>query len=149
MNTLTEAKSYLRTHFVQGVKCPCCDQFVKQYKRGISAATAVKLIRLYHMPRGFHDYRKLCRLKEQIGDFPKLRYWGLTELQPKDPDVTETRTSGMWAITAKGIAFVENLITVPKYVLLYDSNLRGFEGAEVGIKETLGTKFNYQELMNR
>ncbi len=30
MNTISEAKQYLRNNFESGVNCPCCDQFVKQ-----------------------------------------------------------------------------------------------------------------------
>lgn len=149
-DTLEYTKQYTREHWERGVKCPNCDQNVKLYKRPLYGTIAVNLIRLYKLNRS--DYHHITKIllpnSSGGGDFAKLIYWGLVEEQPKEPEDTTTRTSGMWKITQKGIDFVEKKIKLYSHVHIYDGRFLGLTGDEVTIIDVLGKKFNYEELMS-
>ena len=44
IETVKEAKTFLRKNFDQGIDCPCCGQFVKKYKRKLNSSMAYALI---------------------------------------------------------------------------------------------------------
>lgn len=148
-DTLEDAKQYTREHWEKGVRCPCCDQLVKLYKRPLYGTIAVNLIRLYKLDRSqYHHIAKILLPNSSGGgDFAKLIYWGLVEEQQKDEEDTVSRTSGMWKITQKGIDFVNKKTKLYSHVLIYDGRFLGLSGNEVDIKDVLGKKFNYEELM--
>jgi hypothetical protein len=83
-----------------------------------------------------------------MADFEKLKYWGLIHQQEKDPADTKKRTSGMWAITAKGRQFARGDIKLPSHVSIYNSKALGLDGDDVGIKEVLGHLYDYEEVLN-
>jgi len=155
MNTINEAKDYLRINCKEGVNCPCCGQLVKVYKRVIYSTTARDLIKLYlmHETNGWDKYYHIVEILDEKksggGDFAKFLHWKLVEEMPKDENNTQKRTSGFWKLTSAGKMFVENKLKVRKYVLLYNSKVLGFEGDKINIKECLGENFNYEELMKR
>lgn len=130
--------------------CPCCDKVLKIYKRSIHSAMAIALIRAYKMvgvERPFH--REILETDHRIGcnDFVKLAHWGLIREVPKDPKDTSKKNSGRWVITKKGEAFVHDNILVAKYCLIYNTQILGWDGNAVGIRECLGKNFNYNKLM--
>lgn len=72
-------------------------------------------------------------------------HWGLIEEEPiVRPDGGR---AGWWRITPFGQQFVLGNSTVPKYARLYDGRCLGLEGVPVTIRDCLGTKFNYADLM--
>jgi hypothetical protein len=81
------------------------------------------------------------------GDWAKLRLWGL--LDPKEDELRSdgSQRNGLWRITPHGKLFVLNTLKVPKYIYLYDNQINGTEGPQIGIKDALKTKFNYDQLM--
>lgn len=128
--------------------CPECGQTVKLYRRNLYAKPAYQLILLYRLNRdnfNFHHIKTTGNPAAGGGDFAKLRFWGLIEEYVND-DPTK-RTSGYWRITDKGRQFVQRKITVSKYVLIYNKEFYGFQGAQVFIDDCLGKRFNYTELM--
>lgn len=148
METIKEAKAFLRANFNDGVKCPCCAQMVKLYKRKIHYTMAVELIRLYKLSNGNNKYFHYLEIRLEnntSGDFAKLAYWGFIEEQINES--TNKKTSGSWRITTKGKHFVKGLIKVPSHAHVYDAVARGFSKNLVGIEECIGKKFNYKELM--
>jgi hypothetical protein len=60
----------------------------------------------------------------------------------------KTKTSGVWKITDKGVYFVNNSLTLPSHVLIYNKVFMGYDGKEIDIIQALGKHFNYYELMN-
>ena len=69
------------TASLHGTRCPCCGQYVKLYKRSITATMAWTLLRMYrsslldwvHVPT-------LLRARGRLsGDHAKLAYWGLIQ----------------------------------------------------------------------
>lgn len=145
MQTISQAKEYLKSNFDKGVDCPCCGQLVKLYHRPIYGSQAVSLINLYKLGPGYHHISGFNSGRTGGGDFAKLRFWGLAKEQPNEDD--GKRTSGMWAITEKGIDWVLGTISVQKYVDIYNQKPISFSGDQVYIREVLGDKFNYEELM--
>lgn len=152
METLKEAKEYLKANWENGTTCPCCKQYVKLYKRPIHSGMAYGLIAAYklggandfiHIPSVFTENK----IGVSQGEFAKLRYWGLIE-QAENHDELK-RTSGFWKLTMKGIEFVDGRLRVASRVHIYNGKAIEFDTTElVNIRECLGDKFNYSELMN-
>lgn len=154
METIDDAKIFLRANWRNpgGVLCPCCNQNVYLYDRQIYKTMAEQLIELYRLSRtrrGFYHISKLKPPKSGGGDFSKLRYWGLVEPEPKNDD-PEKRSSGNWRITQKGIDFVEERITIPKFCYTYNKKPLKLGGPDVSILDCLAKdRFRYDELMGR
>jgi hypothetical protein len=149
--SLAEAREFVKNGRKKGVHCPCCRQFAKEYHRQIHSSMAKCLIRLYWLDKKANEYyhvKDITKDDDQRGDFSKLSYWGLIEEMPKDPADINKRTSGYWTITKKGRLYCECQITVPQYIVLYDSDLLRFEGKMVTILTGRKKSFNYEELMN-
>lgn len=162
--TLEEAKQILKDNWNDGIKCPCCTQFVKLYKRKLTSSMAKALIMIYkyhsseqidRAPFGrfgefFHveNWLKLQDISSSIrGDFPKLRYWGLIEQKMEDNSKGRKPVPGFYRITPLGIQFVKNDAKVKKIAKLFNDTFFGLEGEEIGIFDALKDKFSYEELM--
>jgi hypothetical protein len=154
--SIKDAREYVKTGRIEGVYCPCCGQLAKVYRRQVHSTIARMLIRAYLLyknsvtpGRYFHLSYVIDGISSTgINDFSKLVYWDLIEEKEKDPTQTERRTSGYWRITEKGINFVLGNTLIDKYALIYDNMVLGFEGQKVNMKDCLGKRFNYEELMN-
>lgn len=147
-NTLQEAKQYLRKHWKQGVSCPCCGQLVKLYKFKLNSAAALSLISLYKQSSAWGEdvhVSKISHVSSSGGNFAQLAHWRLIEAVINTD--TQKRTSGKWRITDKGITFVTHQLRVPAYMLRFDGKCLGFSEQMISIKEALGAKFDYAELM--
>jgi len=149
--TLGEARSLLRTLVDEGERCPCCTQLAKVYKRKIHSTMARELIHFWR--RAGIDWFDLPVLAGEIsgkrraytGDSAKLRYWGL--LQENDTRREDGGRAGWWRVTDKGAAFVRDALLVPKYARIYDGRCLGLDGDPVSIRDSLGDKFRYDDLM--
>ena len=145
--TLKEGREYVRRNLRKGVKCPCCTQFCKVYKRQIHSTMARMLISLYHLGPGYHHFNAVMRgISGGWGDFSKLASWGLIIEEANDDPAK--RKSGMWAITDRGKQFVRNEIEIPRYIETYNNKQVGVSTDTVMIVDCLGKKFNYEELMS-
>lgn len=155
---LWEVREYVKDGREEGITCPCCQQFAKVYKRTIHSAMARSAIDLFH--RGAYEgnpagwgckipgcYVHLTREGNPGGDEAKLRYWGLLEERVAEPE--HGRTSGFWRLTKRGVHFVRDAVVVPKYALIYNGDCLGHEEPLIGIRQALGSKFDYEELMTR
>jgi len=87
-------------------------------------------------------------LKTVRSDFPKLRYWGLIQALDGKREDGSSR-NGYYIITEQGRMFVQNKISLPKYMHIYNSVALKNSGEFVKITDCLGEKFNYEELMGR
>lgn len=144
--TLAEAKALLRERvfFGDGLLCPCCSQRAKVYRRRVHATLAVAAIAIYRAG-GTRLFVHNASLPGDTHESSQLSWWGLIEEERvRRPDGGR---AGWWRTTSLGADFVGGQATIPKYVLIYDACVRGFEGAQVTIHDCLGEKFNYRELM--
>lgn len=141
---LDAAREWLQERLDDGQDCPCCGQLAKVYRRKIHAAMARDLIRAWRcVGSGWFHIR--TTLGHDGGDFAKLAYWGLIE----EFDVTrdDGGRAGWWRITGRGQAYLCDAYKVPKYVRVYNGQLLNHTGDLVGIRDALGTRFRYDDLM--
>ena len=176
MKTIIEAKAHLKKNASKGVACPVCDQYVRIYMRKLNSGMALFLIGLYKLymenrgydPIGFHPVNSVFRgapifppdkfyqnkevfeimnLKLTSLDYSVLKHFNLIE-----PRISETgkKDSGYWKLTYKGkdfIGYIGTPPTSPKHVFLYNNKRQGFSDETITIKEALGSKFDFDELM--
>lgn len=146
--TLRQAKEWLRTQTDKGANCPCCNQFVKFYKRKLYASMSRMLIALYYMePDEYHHIQTIAKAggTGHPGDFAKLVYWEM--IIEKTLDGEDKRSSGWWKITEKGQKFVQNQLSVLSHCLVYNKKVLDRYGDSITIRDSLGKKFSYEELM--
>jgi len=142
--TLHEAQSVLRTLVDEGAACPCCTQFAKVYKRRINSTMARALISLYRQATP-GEFVHAPSLPGDTHEMSQLVWWHLIdEESARRPDGGR---AGWWAITPRGCAYVRRELTLPKHARIYDGRCLGLTGVPVKITDSLGAKFDYEELM--
>lgn len=155
-----EVKEFFRLPWVikssndKGHACEACGRLLKIYHRRLTALTVAGVIRLHllmqkHPDEKYHHVRSLG-VSLNGGEFAQARRWGFTEEAPKDKD-KDTRTSGMWTLTPRGLYFLTRKMSVPQYaVLRWGSEHIGFSGDLIDVRAAVEykNKFSYDELMN-
>lgn len=157
-STVEEVRDYLFSNYEKGVRCPCCRQNVKQYKRRFNSGMAVSLIYIIRLTKsGILDdndgwmniqveFAKHYNQNANRMDYSQLKRWGLIEQKLNFTDPTK-KESGFWRITQKGINVANRRGAIPKYVYLYNDEIEGFSDETVVITEALKAPFDYSELM--
>ncbi len=149
--TLEEAKAELRKVAAKGGRCPCCNQFVKVYRRKLNSGMAKALIKFYlfecqgERGRWIHWREASGHIEQFCAEYSKLAYWGLLEPMPHIEG--EKKSSGMWRVTEAGRDWVNVETRVPSHALIYDGKLIRLEGEGITIITVLSNKFDYFELM--
>jgi len=124
--TLREAREWLyeAVEAPQGAICPCCDRPDNIYKRNVSKQMVTELWSLYKVTechgRDYYHNSTFCHLGSM--EYGKLKHIGLLGPKPSEQGVDQ-KSSGMWAITDKGIAFCQARLPVPRYFNLYHDEL--------------------------
>ena len=135
----------------KGYECPCCGQFVKTYHRRLNSSMSCVILLIYRSgKRGFfhvENWLKEIGRSELRADFHKLRYWNLLEKKIEDREDGSGR-NGHYKITGRGIMFAEGSLRVQEKAVIFNGKLKYFEGNEVEIKQCLGKRFSYEELMS-
>lgn len=158
-STLEYTKRWLQERIDEGVACPCCEQFAKIYKRPMTGTMAHALILIYrhfldrnvgewlHVPTYLTAMSGLGPMARG-GDWAKLVHWGLI-LEKGDVRDDGSNRAGYYKITDEGRQFVECRIKVFKYVWIYNgvAFARDMDCPLVSIRDVLGTRFDYAELM--
>lgn len=152
METIAEAKTHLRANFEKGVECPCCGQHVKMYKRKLNSGMALFLMGLYKltcksMPMFYSNKQIMEKMNINTSslDYSVMKHFDL--IAPRVSELGK-KDSGYWMITAKGVRFAAGHDSINKHVFLYNNKRQGFSDETITIKEALGSKFDYEELMN-
>jgi hypothetical protein len=144
----------------KGHVCDACGQLVKLYKRRLNNAMAYALILLnrrektddpfFHVPTYLSGQTSGVTVRG--GDWAKLVYWDLIEPLARTR-ADGSKRSGFYRLTDKGRQFAEDKITLPRYAFVFNQTLYGFSDGlkypkeTTTIREALGAKFNYAELM--
>lgn len=142
-NSFKKAMQHVDQNIEEGLNCPLCDQYCKIYKRTVNSGMARWLIRVFldfGVTEKYFDIRKIRGVRG--GDYGKLRYWGLIEQQ-----TSERGAGGMWRLTERGAQFAANEVKIPKQAFVFNNKCQGFSIEKVSIRECVGKKFNYEELM--
>lgn len=142
--TLLEAIDRLRARVDDGDTCPCCGQFAKVYRRKIHAAMARDLIAAWRA-NGAEWFHVRTTLGHDGGDFAKLVHWEL--IAEFDAARDDGGRAGWWRVTELGERYVRGQVRVPKYARIYDGRALNLTGEDVGIRDALGTRFRYDDLM--
>lgn len=143
--TLLQVRKWLSINAHDGADCPACGQYVKVYKRKITSTMARSLIEMYR--EAGKEYAHLPTvISSQRADEGKLAYWGLLEEEKvRRPDGGR---AGYWRVTDLGEAFIRSGLAVPKYAYVFNGKVLSLDNSvNVSIKDALGTKFDYAELM--
>jgi hypothetical protein len=140
--TLGEVKTIMRHAVRKGIHCPGCTQHAKIYRRKINSTMARALITLWRAGEGFHHGPSL---RGDTHELSQLKWWELIE---EEPIVREDGgRAGYWRITEKGEWFVKGESMLPRIARIYDSKVLNLVGEPVNIRHCLGSRFNYEELM--
>jgi len=147
--TVNQAKQLLALHRDEGMDCPCCDQFVKVYKRRIHSTMAKHLIQFYQHIRGTLYWSAHVRdfIDGHPGDFAKLAHWGLI-LSRGHTGAEDKKHSGEWYMSSEGKKFAEGHLVVPEFAYIYAGTKLRLEGRAVDIRDCLGKKYSYREVMS-
>lgn len=145
--SLGEARDWLRDRIDKGAGCPCCKQFAKVYPRRLYAAEGAGLIAMWRLNRD--DWVKIPALKMQGGDLLKARFWDLIEPMPNAERADGSKRVGIWRLTLRGVDFVHGRTKVPRIARVYNNRCLGLDASkgEAGIRDVLGARFEYAELM--
>lgn len=140
-----ELLDWLVAHLDEGVSCPLCEQFAKVYRRKITAPMALGLIR-WRQRTGFTE-NHVDLVRNETHEFSQLAWWPgfIHEVPGRREDGGK---AGRWVLGQEGHDFSLGLTKVPKYARIYDGHVLGHVDDEmVDIRDALGTKFNYDDLM--
>jgi hypothetical protein len=145
--TLEEARDWLRKIMWQKmVPCPCCKQDVKVYKRQLNRTMAKALIRLHFFDEEWVHVPSVIGFSRMGGDFAKMGWFGLVE--EKDAVKEDGNPhAGYWRIKELGRDFVREAAKVPAHIFIYNNRILKKSEEQIGIRQALGKKFNYDELM--
>jgi len=136
----------------KGTSCPICSRPIRKYKRKFSSAIASFLIVLVNNIGSdpWFDANEVDANRYGVmkgGDYAKAEKWGLAEQRPKINGVSKKGES-MWRPTELGVSFVNGLVVIPKHAYVYKNKVLSFTEEMIDIKEALGNKFDYEEMMN-
>ena len=146
LKTPDEFKNWLMKQPEMEGECPCCGRYAKIWKYSVHSTLAKMLIILYRLggEREFVHVRDFTFSNTSGRNFSILKLWGL--IIPMENDDPKKRTSGFWKITNKGARFVRGEIAI-QALQIYDGKALSSIGELLTIKECLGKKFDYEELM--
>lgn len=144
-------RAYVREHAEEGVRCPCCDRYVRTYRRTITHSQVKFLVDLLAATE--HERRKHPREMGDIvidvrtilgqhvrgGDYGKLRYWGLIRQAQGQ--------SGHWVITGEGKLFLKGIIAVPRYAHVLDGEVLRFSTETITVYDAYREAFDLDALL--
>lgn len=152
--SLAQAREWLEKKLEDGADCPCCGQRAQIYRRKLNSGMARALILIWKEAQRQIDLGALLedawvdirKINVRGGDYAKLAYWGLIEPHSEHDDV---KYSGLWRITKRGSDFVLRSAVVPDAVYVYNGSLLDmYDSKLTNIKDALGSKFNFEELLS-
>ena len=151
----------------EGADCPCCTRYAQRQRRPLGCGPARWLIELVYLSDAGQPIPTGTVLKNLKGKnisgtdaTSVLPLYGMiaaatnpeASVNPPPPSATgiaKARTSGFWRPTQLGRDFVFDKVKVPAKVVTCLGSPEAFEGEPITIREALGKKFNYDEIMGR
>jgi len=152
--TLAQTIRWVEERKRKGIRCPCCGQFSKIYVRKLNSSMARGLITLYHfamanpnqsslhIPSIFRE-KKVC----SSNDGALLRHWRLI-VSTGGMRADGNKRVGHYRLTTLGVQFARKEASVPSHAILYNEELIGLGGEPTTIRDALGKRFSYDELMS-
>lgn len=129
----------------KGAECPCCDKLHRTYGRkitGVQAAVLVLLHHHYNVGDVIHVQNFVVSLNNtelmRGREWGRLVHWDLLEA---------TENKGEYRLCQGGEWFINGMMPITEKAWIKDNVCLGFEGKSVTIAETLGKKFDLNELL--
>ena len=137
--------------FESGFICQNCGSYVKRYRRSFNGNMALALLLLCKF-----NIRKFVKVEDflikngqkRCGDFSYLTHYGFLEKQIGNREDGSGR-NGYYRITDAGIDFAMGRSTAAAKFIMLHGKCQGFEGDQINIRQALGKKFDYDELMGK
>jgi len=130
------------------VDCPCCGRYSHFNKFKITQNMIdmmAKCLQLQEaMETGFVHHTRF--LTGETRGFYNLKRFNMIEQQARDKNVGHA--SGLWRVTVKGKAFLLGEVSVPKYALVFDDEVMGFDGDLMDVHQCYEQHFNYFEVVS-
>lgn len=164
--TVADLKAWMDERLKKGVVCPACDRKSKVYTRKLTYLMSVPLILGWRSAGigewvSFQDLLAPLVSNEEVGkwftrmqtsfEWPRLRHWEL--VIPESGKTKSGNKKGRYAITELGEKFVKGEVKVPSHYYEYHGQNVGWmwlgdeEIKYITVVESLGTKFNWKDLM--
>jgi hypothetical protein len=128
--------------------CPICERLVFLVRRKLHTGMALSLIAFYkdwkYGDGSPCDYRVHLH-RGASRDHGYLRFWGLAEAVTAHEG--KDLPKGFYQITPRGVRFIEEEITVPKWVWTYNDKVYVKSEERTDIRTALGDKFDLTELL--
>ena len=145
--TLAEAIALVERSVAEdGIKCPCCGQFVKEYvwKLNEKLAFALVLLLKLHKQEGVHLTRDI------INKYPALCNRSATHLYRWGfIDAVGNFRSGLWCLNESGLRFMNGDVDAPKHVVVRDGKTLRFSDERTTFAEAVGDAFDPFEYLQR
>ena len=151
--TLAQYREQLMIDAQVGTHCKACGQPAKVYHNKFNSAMARNAIWLYpHFKKHPDDWLEVGKYLVQNhrrydGVHSKLCVYEMMHKNTEARPITGAKSCGLYRMTEKGIAFVEERIKVPSHWTQYNGEVLHFDGDDIGIRDALGKHFDYAELM--
>jgi hypothetical protein len=143
--TLAAARADVRDGRADGIVCPCCDQYAKEYRRRLNAGMIHDLAAMYRAG-GTETYLHLPTLLggRHGGESARLSYWGFTH-ESEGVRIDGGRR-GWWRVTRRGELFLRGEILAPERAVIYNGVCLELTGPGVTVSEIVDG-FDLRELM--
>lgn len=118
--------------------CPTCGHKIVDYKHSMTKVLVSCLRKLYNAG-GKSKKGPMNLTTTQFGNFQKLRYFGLAELNPKTQE---------WMLMPSGLAFLRGKIRVPRYIITRSGKVIGISPESIDItqvKDAVQYRVEWQE----
>lgn len=126
--------------------CPHCNAKMIEYKFSLNKGLVSCLYKL-RAAGNRAEVSQLGLSNSQYVNFQKLAWWGLVR-KIAGEDETERRRGGKWGVTKKGAKFLNNELSIPKYVFTYRGRVKRMEGPMIfltDVKDGYKYKMDYIE----
>lgn len=136
-STLRQSRNFVKKNVHNGILCPCCNKYVRVYKRKLHAEMArflINLIKVYAVKQDWVNVREVITTNtKRSTDGSYLVHWGLV--------VKHEDWTGYYRPTVEGVQFALGKIAVPKHVFLLNNVLTDIDEDFIKINEALGTAY--------
>lgn len=154
--TIQEALDVIMEHRddPHGIRCPCCNQMVKRYRKKLNSGMAAELVQLVYLSgverRWVHISKEAPVSVINSRQVSALKHWDLVE-RKRGYDVAKGKwhnIKGVWRPTRRGRQFVVNRWQImPTHIYVFNDKREGFSNTTCTIEQALGEHFDLDELM--
>jgi len=151
-DTLENAKEWAREKMREkAISCPLCAQTIKMYERKFTSSQAAFLLRMAFLV-GFDTSIEIhySEVNDKLGfccnEYGSIGRWGLIEkcLEKR----ADGNSNGFWHLTNEGVLFAKGESRISGTIMIYNDRRYAFGGDLIYIKDALGDRFDYDELMS-